>query len=303
MSRARNLANLLNSSGDVKSDRLSNVPVYANASSSADGLLTKEDKSKLDGIATAATANGTVTGSGTTSGTNTGDNTVCTSGTATTATTLETARTINGVSFNGSANITVADSTKLPTAGGTMTGDTAHGDNVKAKFGASNDLQIYHDGSNSYIKDSGVGGLRLLADADTVIRAADNSTARASFGGDVKLYHNGSVKLATTSTGVSVTGDMTASGNVTAYSDERLKSSVETIPDALSKVLSVRGVTFTMNGERGTGVIAQELEQVLPEAVFDNEDGMKSVAYGNITGLLIEAIKELSAKVEELENK
>jgi len=50
MSRARNLANLLNSSGDVKSDRLDNVPVYANASSSADGLLRKEDKSKLDGI-------------------------------------------------------------------------------------------------------------------------------------------------------------------------------------------------------------------------------------------------------------
>jgi len=54
MSRARNLANLLNSSGDVKSDRLDNVPVYANASSSADGLLRKEDKSKLDGIEASA---------------------------------------------------------------------------------------------------------------------------------------------------------------------------------------------------------------------------------------------------------
>ena len=83
-------------------------------------------------------------------------------------------------------------------------------------------------------------------------------------------------------------------------SDERLKSSVETIPDALSKVLNVRGVTFDMNAERGTGVIAQELEKVLPEAVFDNEDGMKSVAYGNVVGLLIEAIKEQQTQIETL---
>jgi hypothetical protein len=103
--------------------------------------------------------------------------------------------------------------------------------------------------------------------------------------------------------GNALAGSFTATGNITAYSDLRLKTEIETIDSALEKVLDIRGVTFTMNDERGTGVIAQELEQVLPEAVFDNEDGMKSVAYGNIVGLLIEAIKELSAKVEELENK
>lgn len=105
------------------------------------------------------------------------------------------------------------------------------------------------------------------------------------------------------SNGNALSGSFTATGNITAYSDLRLKTEIETIDSALEKVSAIRGVTFTMNDERATGVIAQELEQVLPEAVFDNEDGMKSVAYGNITGLLIEAIKELSAKVEALENK
>ena len=99
---------------------------------------------------------------------------------------------------------------------------------------------------------------------------------------------------------VTVNGSVTATGNITAYSDLRLKTEIDTIDSALEKVSHIRGVTFTMNDERGTGVIAQELEQVLPEAVFDNEDGMKSVAYGNMVGLLIEAIKELKAEVEEL---
>ena len=96
-------------------------------------------------------------------------------------------------------------------------------------------------------------------------------------------------------------GNVTALGNVTAYSDERLKSNIETIPDALEKILSIRGVNFDMNGVRGTGVIAQDLEQVLPEAVFDNEETeLKSVAYGNVVGLLIEAIKEQQIQIDNL---
>ena len=196
---------------------------------------------------------------------------------------------------------TVDTSLLLPKAGGTMTGNTFHGDDVRSKYGAGSDLQIYHDGSNSYIKDSGTGDLHLRGTNIRIISGVDNDDM-ATFieNGAVTLFHSNAAKLATSSSGVSVTGSMTASGNVTAYSDERLKSSVETIPDALSKVLSVRGVTFDMNAERGTGVIAQELEKVLPEAVFDNEDGMKSVAYGNVVGLLIEAIKEQQTQIETL---
>jgi hypothetical protein len=189
----------------------------------------------------------------------------------------------------------------LPKAGGTMTGNTLHGDNVKDTYGASADLEIYHNGTDSYILDNGSGSLWLASNEFRVANAAvSENMIIARENAAVELYHNNVKKIETTAAGAYVTGDFTASGNVTAYSDERLKSSVETIPDALSKVLNVRGVTFDMNAERGTGVIAQELEKVLPEAVFDNEDGMKSVAYGNVVGLLIEAIKEQQTQIETL---
>ena len=101
-------------------------------------------------------------------------------------------------------------------------------------------------------------------------------------------------------------GHFTATGNVTAYSDERLKDNILVIDGALEKVSQLRGVTFDRTDAeeplRQTGVIAQEVEKVLPEAVITAEDEMqtKSVAYGNMVGLLIEAIKELKTEVDDL---
>ena len=101
------------------------------------------------------------------------------------------------------------------------------------------------------------------------------------------------------------TGSFTATGDITAFSDENLKYNIETIDGALGKVEGIRGVTWNRKEDdsRATGVVAQELEAVLPEAVHTNAEGLKSVAYGNITGLLIEAVKELSAQVAELKAK
>lgn len=65
----------------------------------------------------------------------------------------------------------------------------------------------------------------------------------------------------------------------------------------------MRGVTFEKDGVAGLGVIAQEVEAVIPEVVMTHNDGMKSVAYGNIVGVLIEAIKELKLEVESLKAK
>jgi D-alanyl-D-alanine dipeptidase len=84
-----------------------------------------------------------------------------------------------------------------------------------------------------------------------------------------------------------------------------VKTNIELIPNALEKVEAIRGVTYTRTdapheGVRQAGVIAQEVEAVLPEVVKTNEDGMKSVAYGNLTALLIEAVKELSAQNKAL---
>jgi len=101
------------------------------------------------------------------------------------------------------------------------------------------------------------------------------------------------------------TGSFTATGDITAYSDDSLKTNVQVIDGALGRVEAIRGVTFERieDGSVSTGVIAQELKAVLPEAVHTDENGIHSVAYGNITGLLIEAVKELSAQVAELKAK
>jgi hypothetical protein len=102
-----------------------------------------------------------------------------------------------------------------------------------------------------------------------------------------------------------MSGNMTVAGNVTAYSDIRLKENIRIIDNAIEKVKGIRGVYFTRNDQEDkvkvhTGVIAQEVELVLPEVVSEDNEGKKNVAYGNMVGLLIEAIKEQQLQIEEL---
>jgi len=288
----------------------------------------------------------------------------------------------------------------------TGTDDILFPDNAKVMFGAGSDLQIYHDGSNSYIKDAGTGGTIFLSNSYSFRNAADdeqiilatqdgavtlyhNGTAKlattsvgveiadsgntgiavtstggigsievgsaasnaafidlktpssddydvrlsssgdgaggslsiaggtfsmlgsgetmATFADDgaVSLYHNNAVKLATASGGVNVTGTLTASTEVTVSSDVRFKSNIKTIDSALDKVKAMRGVYFDKHGsenKRSVGVIAQEMQEIMPEVVVtdDTEDKHLSVAYGNLVGVLIEAVKELSEEVSVL---
>ena len=108
-------------------------------------------------------------------------------------------------------------------------------------------------------------------------------------------------------------GDFHADGDVIAYSttisDVALKSDIEMIPNALDKIDEIKGYTFTRhNGQKSAGIIAQELEKVLPEAVREKElalvDGKtyKTVEYDAIHGLLINCIKELKEEIKELKN-
>ena len=96
------------------------------------------------------------------------------------------------------------------------------------------------------------------------------------------------------------TGTFTATGDVVAYSDQRLKTDIKTLDG--SKVYKMRGVEFVKDGKQSSGVIAQELEKIAPELV-NSDSEYKSVAYGNISGYLIEAIKELKQEIEELKSK
>jgi len=127
--------------------------------------------------------------------------------------------------------------------------------------------------------------------------------------------------ISTTTNEATFGGTITAASNITAYSDARIKDNVETIDGALEKVTKMRGVYYNRNdlGEeenavRRTGVIAQEIEKVLPEVVRENEEkqldengvtlegGRKrlTVDYGNIVGILIEAIKEQQVQIDGL---
>ena len=323
----------------------------------------------------------------------------------------------------------------LSTGSLSTTGDITFGDNDKAIFGAGSDLQIYHDGSNSFINDSGTGELFIQADSDVRITNAAGSEFKANFitNGAVDLYYDNSKKLATTSGGVDITGNVTVSGtvdgrdvaadgvrldtmetnadvtdttnvvaaltagtnvaiaangtisstdttysagsgldlsgttfsvesdlrdnvqyvgrdsndfmhfgtttiefyldgneemrlendgdlhvdgNVVAYSstisDERLKKDIVKIDNALDKVSQLNGYTFEYlaDGKKSAGVIAQEVEKVMPSAITestlplkmgeDDKTEYKTVQYDQLHGLMIEAIKELKAEIEEL---
>ena len=101
---------------------------------------------------------------------------------------------------------------------------------------------------------------------------------------------------------INATGTVTCSDCVTT-SDERLKKDIVKIDNALDKVNQLNGYTFLKDGDeqRTTGVLAQELLNVLPEAVFEREDGYYAVTYGNIVGFLIEAIKRTSSRSKKIE--
>ena len=117
---------------------------------------------------------------------------------------------------NFATTVSTSIGTKLPLAGGTLTGNLSLGDNVKAQFGAGSDLQIYHNGNNSFITDTGTGSLYVRAsDSFRVQTATNEEMIKADADGAVTLYNNNAAKLATTSTGIDVTGAITTSGNLT----------------------------------------------------------------------------------------
>ena len=99
------------------------------------------------------------------------------------------------------------------------------------------------------------------------------------------------------------TNDIISQGNINSTSDVRLKTNIKTLTNPLDKVLQMRGVEYDridLEGKHQIGVIAQEIEEVAPELVSSDGDGMKSVSYGNITAILIEAVKEQQKQIDEL---
>ena len=146
-------------------------------------------------------------------------------------------------------------------------------DNNILRFGTGDDAEFFCNGSHFFLDlNSGIGNFYIR----------DGTTTRFTFDDN---------------------GSFTATSNITAYSDINLKKNIEVIPNALDKVSQIRGVTFDRidleDESRQSGVIAQEIEKVLPEVVRTTQDGTKTVAYGNMVGLLIESIKEQQNRIED----
>jgi len=198
-----------------------------------------------------------------------------------------------------------------------LTGDSATG---RLTIGAGEDLNLYHGGTNSYIVND-TGDLIIDSHTDIVLDAGGSEIFFKHDGTGIGKFKDSSSNFEihssvqdkdiifkgndNGSTITALTLDMSAAGaatfnnDVTAFSDERLKTDIKTIDNALNKVCDMRGVYFNRDGAAGTGVIAQEIQDILPEVVHDKQEYL-SVAYGNMVGVLIEAIKELKKEVETL---
>jgi Chaperone of endosialidase len=229
---------------------------------------------------------------GTFSGTLAGNALTATS--ATTAATLLTARTINGVSFNGSANITItATATNALTLGTGLTGSSYNGSGaVTATVSYGTTAGTACQGNDSRLSDSR--------------QATNTNTQLASLG------------VGTAASGTA--GEIRATNNITAYysSDRSLKENIQDVPNALDKVCSIGSKTFdwtdeyiaSKGGEDGYfvqksdfGVVAQDVQAVFPQAVRTRQDGTLAVDYEKLATLAFGAIKELVKRVEALESK
>ena len=151
-------------------------------------------------------------------------------------------------------------------------------DNDILRFGSGDDCEMFVNGSHMYMDlNGGIGNFYIR----------DGTTTRFTFNDN---------------------GAFTATNNITAYSDIKLKKNIERITNALDKVQNLRGVTYERIEEgiegRKLGVIAQEVQKVIPEVVsYHEEEDILSVDYGNIVGLLIEAIKEQQQQIKELKSR
>ena len=155
---------------------------------------------------------------------------------------------------------------------------------------------------------TGTWGISVTGNAATVTNGV-YTTGNQTIGGIKTFSSNTLFSAGIAVTGnTAVTGNITATANITATgtisstSDIKVKENVITVDNALDKVYNMRGVYYNKigNTEREVGVIAQEVEAIIPEVVRTDDEGMKSVAYANLVGVLIEAIKELKAEIDEL---
>ena len=296
----------VNASGGLTTTQTGTVPIF---NTSATGL-------NIGGAATSITmgaSTGTFTHTNPTVNINSASGVYQINGTAVlntttlgsgiTASSLTSVGTLSSLSVNGlttaSGGITTAGST---TGNNLKTANTAGGTVLGGAFSIAQSGGDYDHAGYNFTSTSTGGTYNY--------RVSDISAAiqYSSSGFTFKYAASGTAGQAITWTSIATlgtTGNFTVNGTLTSNSDARLKTNVQTITGALDKVLALRGVMYDRisTGKREIGQIAQETEAVVPELVFTDENGIKSIAYANTVALLIEAIKEQQVQINELKGK
>ena len=177
-------------------------------------------------------------------------------------------------------------------------------------------FRITHDGLFGVGSSVATRSFQITRNRTAFINAEGVTVAIGSSNAPLEFYSNnvnainvtssGNVLLNTTTDNgekLYVSGSIRATGSITANSDARLKKNIERIENALEKVEQISGYTYNTiyDEDRHAGVIAQEIDKVLPEIVNKGNDGLMGVEYGNISALLIEAIKEQKGIIDSLQ--
>ena len=167
--------------------------------------------------------------------------------------------TDTGASVTGdlvvSGTITGSGGSFLPLAGGTMTGNTLHGDSVKSLYGTGSDLEIYHNGSHSYIDEVGTGSFYLRTNGGAIYLQdiSGNPMAQFTDGGGSHLMYNGNLKLSTANTGVSITGSLSTTTDVTVGANATFVDNGKAIFGAGSDLQIYHDGSNSYIAESGTG--------------------------------------------------
>jgi hypothetical protein len=202
--------------------------------------------------------------------------------------------------MNAEANMTFDGSTLAVTGGATFTANVSLSDNDYIRLGNAQDLQIYHNGTDSYIDDAGTGSLLIRGNSLVRIGKYTGETMINCYtDNQVELFYNNSKKLETTSAGVTVTGTLTETSSI------EYKENVQPLEfnEAIYNVNAVKYDRKDGSQKDEVGVIAEDLYEILPDLVQTKDGKPESVKYTKLTMYLLEALKKQNEEIQELKKR